>query len=70
MKCRNGMWPVHPREILKEEMDKFEISARALAEEVSIPSNRVSSIIDGTRSITADTALRLSRYFGTSLEMG
>ena len=69
MKRRNGMRPVHPGEILKEEMEELEMSARALAEAISVPSNRVSSIINGTRGITADTALRLSRYLGTSPEM-
>ena len=69
MKRRNGMRPVHPGEILKEEMEELEMSARALAEAISVPSNRVSSIINGTRGITADTALRLSRYLGTTPEM-
>lgn len=69
MKRRNGMRPVHPGEILREEMDELEMSARALAEAINVPANRVSSIINGTRGITADTALRLSRYLGTTPEM-
>lgn len=69
MKRRNGMRPVHPGEILKEEMEEIEMSARALAEAINVPANRVSSIVNGTRGITADTALRLSRYLGTTPEM-
>jgi len=69
MKRRNGMRPVHPGEVLREEMDELEMSARALAEAINVPANRVSSIINGTRGITADTALRLSRYLGTTPEM-
>lgn len=69
MKRRNGMRPVHPGEILKEEMEELEMSARALAEAINVPANRVSSIVNGTRGITADTALRLSRYLGTTPEM-
>ena len=49
MKCRNGMCQVYYGEILREEMEKFEISARALAKAFSMPSNRMSSIINGTR---------------------
>lgn len=69
MKRRNGMRPVHPGEILREEMEELEMSARALAEAINVPANRVSSIINGTRGITSDTALRLSRYLGTTPEM-
>jgi len=69
MKRRNGMRPVHPGEILREEMEELEMSARSLAEAINVPANRVSSIINGTRGITADTALRLSRYLGTTPEM-
>jgi addiction module HigA family antidote len=69
MKRRNGMRPVHPGEILKEEMEELEMSARALAKAINVPSNRVSAIVNGTRGITADTALRLSRYLGTTPEL-
>jgi len=69
MKRRSGMQPVHPGEILREEMEEFELSARALAEALNVPANRVSSIVNGTRGITADTALRLSRYLGTTPEL-
>jgi len=58
---------IHPGEILKEEFLKpLEISAYRLAKEVGIPQTRVSGIINGRRRITADTALRLSKYFGNS----
>ena len=69
MKRRSGMQPVHPGEILREEMEELELSARALAEALNVPANRVSSIVNGTRGITADTALRLSRYLGTTPEL-
>lgn len=69
MKRRSGMQPVHPGEILLEEMEELELSARALAEALNVPANRVSSIVNGTRGITADTALRLSRYLGTTPEL-
>ena len=63
------MRPVHPGEILQDELDTLEMSARALAKALGIPTNRVTTILNGTRSITADTALRLSRYFGTGPEI-
>ncbi len=69
MKRRSGMHPVHPGEILREEMEELEISARAMAEALNVPANRVSAILKGTRGITADTALRLSRYLGTTPEL-
>ena len=58
---------IHPGEILKEEFLKpFEISSYKLSKDLCIPQTRISEIIKGNRRITADTALRLSRYFGTS----
>jgi addiction module HigA family antidote len=58
---------IHPGEILKEEFLKpLEISAYRLSKEISIPQTRISQIIKGKRRITADTALRLSKFFGTS----
>lgn len=60
---------VHPGEILNEEFLKpLNISANALALALRVPSNRIYAIIDGQRSISADTALRLGRYFGMSAE--
>lgn len=58
---------IHPGEILKEEfLIPFHISAYKLAKETKIPPTRVSQILKGRRSITADTALRFSKYFGTT----
>ena len=58
---------IHPGEILSEEFLKpLEISAYRLSKDIGIPQTRTSLILNGTRRITADTALRLSRYFGTS----
>ncbi len=58
---------VHPGEVLQEEfLIAFDVSAYRLAKETSIPQTRVSEILKGNRRITADTALRLSKYFGNS----
>jgi addiction module HigA family antidote len=62
------MRPIHPGEILSEELDALEMSARFFAEKLSVPSNRITSILNGQRGITADTALRLARYLGTTPE--
>ncbi len=59
--------PIHPGKILLEEYLKpLGISQYRLAKEISVPPRRVNEIVHGKRSITADTALRLARYFGTS----
>ena len=58
---------IHPGEILKEEfLDPFGISAYRLSKEIKIPQTRISQIIKGKRRITADTALRLSEFFGNT----
>ena len=58
---------IHPGEVLKEEfLDPMGISAYRLSKDLNIPQTRTSEIIHGRRRITADTALRLSKYFGTS----
>ena len=58
---------IHPGEVLNEEfLIPLEISAYRLAKELSIPQTRISEILKGRRRITADTALRLSQFFGTS----
>ncbi|TVP98182.1 MAG: addiction module antidote protein, HigA family [Balneolaceae bacterium] len=58
---------IHPGEVLKEEfLDEMNITAYRLAKETFIPQTRISEIIKGRRRITADTALRFSRFFGTS----
>ena len=62
--------PVTPGEILKEElMAEYGLSANKLARELDVPVNRVTGIIAGNRSITADTALRLGTFFGTGPEL-
>src|SRR5437764_8965079 len=59
--------PVHPGEILLEEfLNPLGISQYRLAKETSVPPRRINEIVRGTRAISADTALRLARYFGTS----
>jgi len=59
--------PVHPGEILSEEFLKpLKISQYRLAKEISVPARRINEIVLGKRATTADTALRLSRYFGLS----
>jgi addiction module HigA family antidote len=61
--------PVHPGEILAEELREIGITKNQFSKAIRVPSNRISAIINGKRSITAETALRLGRYFGTSSEM-
>jgi len=62
--------PIHPGEILLEEfMKPMEISINRLSRDIAVPPGRISAIVNGKRAITADTALRLSRYFGTSAEV-
>ena len=59
--------PIHPGEILLEEfLEPMGISQYRLAKDISVPPRRINEIVHGKRSITADTALRLSRFFGTS----
>jgi addiction module HigA family antidote len=59
--------PIHPSEILLEEfLIPFAISPYRLAKETSVPPRRIYEIVHGKRAMTADTALRLARYFGTS----
>ena len=66
MTMKNGMRPVHPGEILREEMDALGLSANALSKAPGVPVNRITTILNGQRGVTADTALRLARYFGTT----
>ncbi len=66
MTLNSGMRPVHPGEILGEELHELGMSANALAKALAVPTNRITAILNGQRGITADTALRLSRYFGTT----
>lgn len=63
---RNNMRPIHPGEQLRDELDERGMSGSALARELHVPAPRINDILAGKRGITADTALRLARYFGTS----
>ena len=64
---RTKVAPVHPGEILLEEFIKpLEISQYRVAKDTSVPPRRINEVVHGKRAITADTALRLARYFGTS----
>ena len=66
---RNQMRPIHPGEILREEFVlPLGLSGNALARALCVPANRVNAILKETRNLTADTALRLARFFGTSPE--
>ena len=57
--------PVHPGEILKDELDALAMSAAELARAIKVPANRISQILTCRRNISADTALRLGKLFGT-----
>lgn len=60
---------IHPGEVLREEfMKPMAISQNGLSRQIGVPPNRINAIVNETRAITADTALRLSRYFGTTPE--
>ncbi len=56
----------HPGEILKDELDELQISGAELARQIKVPANRISKIMTGKRNITADTALRLGKWFDMS----
>ena len=65
--ARKAHAAIHPGEILlKEFLEPLELSQYRLAKDVSVPPRRINEIVHGKRGITADTALRLARYFGTS----
>ena len=69
MNASNGMRPVHPGEVLREELDELGLSANALSKALGVPVNRVTMILNGQRGVTADTALRLATYFGTTPQL-
>ena len=69
MDVRNGMKPVHPGEILRDEIEAAGVSEDALSKALDVPLNRVTMILEGRLGITADSALRLARYFGTTPEL-
>lgn len=60
--------PIHPGEHLAEELNELGLSAAAFARQINVPTNRVTGILNGQRAITADTALRLGHWFGSSPE--
>ena len=65
--ARKAHAPIHPGEILLEEfLEPMELSQYRLAKDISVPARRINEIVHGKRGITADTALRLARYFGVS----
>src|SRR5574337_1486796 len=60
--------PIHPGEHLAEELKELQMSAAELARNLDVPTNRITGILNGQRSITGDTALRLAHFFGTSAQ--
>ena len=69
MNARNGMRPLHPGEIRHEELDEFRLSTNALPKAVGDPVNRMAMTLSGLRGVSADTALSLARYFGTTPQL-
>jgi addiction module HigA family antidote len=67
--ARHKMRPVSPGEVLREQLDELGMSANALAAALHVPTNRVTGILNATRTLTPETALRLERYFtGTTAQ--
>jgi len=66
MPQRRKLPPIHPGELLRDELEEIGTSLNELARALRVPMNRISAVVNGKRSITADTAMRLARYFGTS----
>ena len=64
----NNMRPIHPGEHLREDLEKLGLSARAFAQTLYVPTNCIAAILNAQCAVTADMALRLARYFGTSAE--
>ena len=60
--------PIHPGEILADDLEEIDLSPKKLADIIKVPPNRLYQLLAGKRSMTADTALRLSRYFGMSAD--
>jgi antitoxin HigA-1 len=61
---------IHPGEHLAEELEALDMSAAELARKLDLPTHRITQILNGTRAITGDTALRLGHFFGTSRNSG
>ena len=66
MAQRRKLPPIHPGELLRDELEEIGVSLNELGRALRGPMNRISSIVNGKRAITVDTAIRLARYFGTS----
>lgn len=64
----NTMRPIHPGEILRGELEELNLSANKFASMLHVPTNRITQILNEQRSISANTALRLAIFFGTSAE--
>lgn len=60
--------PIHPGEVLAEELRALRVTASELARQLKVPANRITGIVNRTRSVSADTALRLGHWFGMSAE--
>lgn len=69
MNPENGMRPVHPGEILREELDMLGLSVDELSKELDVSANRVTMILNGHWDVSEDTALRLADYFGTTPQL-
>jgi antitoxin HigA-1 len=63
-----GVVAIHPGEHLAEELKALDMSAAELARKIDVPTNRITQIMNGTRSVSGDTALRLAHFFGTSAQ--
>ncbi len=61
--------PIHPGEILADELEILGVSAASLARDLHVPTNRITQILNGRRAIMADTALRLGQWFGSGPEL-
>jgi antitoxin HigA-1 len=66
MTQRKKLSPIHPGELLRDELEEIGVSLNELARALRVPMNRISALVNSKRSITADTAMRLARYFCTS----
>src|SRR5512139_216585 len=66
MAPRKKLPPIHPGELLRDELQEIGVSLNELARALRVPMNRISAIVNGKRAISVDTAMRLARYFGTS----
>ena len=62
----NKMRAIHPGEILKGELEEMNLSANAFAKALDVPANRITAILNEQRSVTADTAIRLAQFFGST----